>query len=74
MRRKKNVVSEKTEQLRPATSHLAIVAGEAVRNASGLCENVSTIEELRKIVESFDGCTINASPSLKLNNFIKVVN
>ncbi len=56
--KKKDVVGEKIEQSRPATSHLAIVAGEAVKNAAGLCENVSTIDELRKIVEGFDGCAL----------------
>ena len=57
--KKKAVTSgEKTEPLRPATSHLALVAGEAVRNAADLCKNVSTIEDLRKIVEDFEGCAL----------------
>ncbi len=44
--------------VRPATSHLALAATQAVRNADDLCKSVDNIEELRKIVEAFDGCAL----------------
>lgn len=57
-----NVNSTKKEEfskvLRPVMSHLAVAATEAVKSAWDLCENVTTIDELKKIVEDFDGCTL----------------
>lgn len=52
-----NVRSSMTD-VRPATSHLAVAAVEAVKNADDLCSGVTTIEELKKIVENFDGCAL----------------
>lgn len=48
----------KTAETRPATSHLALAAIEAVKSAGDLCEGAATIEDLRKIVENFDGCAL----------------
>ena len=47
-----------TSTIRPATSHLALAATEAVRNAGDLCQNIKTIDELRQVVENFDGCAL----------------
>ena len=56
---KNNKVTEKTESLpRPVASHLALAANAAVKNADDLCANASTIEELKKIVENFEGCSL----------------
>lgn len=53
-------LTEKNEVavVRPATSHLALAATQAVRNADDLCKNINDIEELRKIVEAFEGCAL----------------
>ena len=43
---------------RPAMSNLALSAVEAVKNADEICKNITTIDELRKEVENFDGCSL----------------
>ena len=55
-----NVVKQEdsSKTLRPAMSHLAVAATEAVKSASDLCENITTIDELKKVVENFDGCAL----------------
>ncbi len=54
----KNEIRTEDAVVRPATSHLALAATQAVKNASDLCEAVASIEELRQIVENFEGCTL----------------
>lgn len=44
--------------VRPATSHLALAASAAVINAGDICAAVQTVDELREIVEHFDGCAL----------------
>ena len=46
---------------RPAITDLAQMSSTACKNARELCEKAQTLEELRKAVDNFDGC------SLKLN-------
>lgn len=43
---------------RPAMSNLALSIVEATKNADEVCKNITTIEELRKVVENFDGCSL----------------
>lgn len=43
---------------RPAISNLALSAVEAVKNADEICKNITTIDELCKVVENFDGCSL----------------
>ncbi len=43
---------------RPATSHLALAAAEAVKNAADICQRITTMDELRQAVESFEGCAL----------------
>lgn len=47
--------------VRPAITDLAQMSSTACKNARELCEKAQTLEELRKAVDNFDGC------SLKLN-------
>jgi DNA polymerase len=41
--------------------HIALDAKKAVENANSICEDVTTIEELKKIIESFDGCSLKST-------------
>lgn len=43
---------------RPATSALALSSAAAVKNADDICRGVGSIDELRQIVENFDGCSL----------------
>ena len=43
---------------RPAMSPLALSSAAAVKNADDLCREVRTIDELRRVVEDFDGCSL----------------
>ena len=52
------IIAKEQAVIRPATSHLALAATQAVKNAAELCNSVSTIEELRSVIENFDGCTL----------------
>ena len=62
--------------LRPATSSLAVASVEAAKNAADLCVDVSSIAELKKIIEAFEGCSLkntatntvigNGNPEAKL--------
>lgn len=45
-------------QTRPAASSLALSASSAMQNADNICAQASSIEELKKIVENFDGCSL----------------
>ena len=42
----------------PAISNLALSSVEAIKNADEICQQVTSIEELRKAVENFDGCSL----------------
>lgn len=44
--------------LRPALSTLAQATTTAFKNARELCEKASTMEELRQMVENFEGCAL----------------
>ena len=46
------------EQPRPIISSLAQTTTTACKNARELCEKAQTLEELKQIVESFDGCAL----------------
>ena len=50
-----------SSDVRPAITDLAQMSSTACKNARELCEKAQTLEELRKAVDNFDGC------SLKLN-------
>ncbi len=50
--------SEVASITRSATSHLALAAAEAVKNAAEICQNIITMEELRQAIEKFDGCAL----------------
>lgn len=58
--RPKDVPQNKTENSsrRPAISNLALSSVEAIKNADEICQQVTSIEELRKAVENFDGCSL----------------
>lgn len=43
---------------RPVMSPLALSSAAAVKNADDLCREVRTIDELRRVVEDFDGCSL----------------
>ena len=43
---------------RPATSSLALSSAAAVKSADDVCRNVRTMDELRQVVESFEGCSL----------------
>lgn len=56
---KKEENANKSENVvRPAASHLAIAANEAVKSADDLCAKATTIDELKKILEEFGGCSL----------------
>ena len=46
------------EPVRQATTELAQATVTARQNANDICASVSTLEELRKAVEDFDGCAL----------------
>ncbi len=41
--------------------HIALDAKKAVESANAICENVITIEDLKKIVENFEGCSLKST-------------
>jgi len=43
---------------RPASSDLAMSSVSALQNAGDICTNVHNLEELRTIIENFDGCNL----------------
>lgn len=55
---KKPIVHEDTTVFRPATSPMAVAAAAAVKNADEACQKITTMEELRQVVENFDGCAL----------------
>jgi DNA polymerase len=52
-----------TLQSRPGTSHLALDTNQAVKSADDVCAKATNLDELRKIVESFDGCNLKNTAS-----------
>ncbi len=50
--------AKKAEFQRVASSHLAIAAKEAEKTADVLCDEVHTLDDLKKIIENFDGCSL----------------
>lgn len=57
----KSEVSEKLNVFRPATTLLAQESGAACINARERCYQAQNLEELRNIVEGFDGCSLKFS-------------
>ena len=55
---KQALVETKEAIVRPATSHLALAATQAVKNAADLCQNITSMDELKHAVESFEGCSL----------------
>ena len=55
---KQVLVEPREAVVRPATSHLALAATQAVKNAADICKNITTLEELRQAVENFEGCSL----------------
>lgn len=51
-------IPENTKDIRPAITRLAQATPEACKNARQLCENTQTLEELRLLVENFEGCAL----------------
>lgn len=56
------IIEQKTKENvsagRTSFSHLAMAAKDALKTADDLCAKASTIEELKKIIEDFDGCAL----------------
>lgn len=51
-------VAQKVEDARPATTELAQATVAACQNARQICAKVETLDELKKLVENFDGCAL----------------
>ena len=60
---KKDFVEPQEAVVRPATSHLALAATQAVKNATELCHNITTMEDLKQAIESFEGCSLKNTAS-----------
>jgi len=46
------------DEVRPATTHLAQATVAACQNARQICAKVDSLEELRTLVEEFEGCSL----------------
>lgn len=57
----KNTIITETAALRPATSLLAQSGNEAFVNAKELCSKAQTLEELKTMMEDFEGCSLKFS-------------
>lgn len=53
-----SVESDKSSASRNIPSHLAFDVKSALESAYGLCDSVSTIDELKILIEKFDGCSL----------------
>ena len=49
---------EETAIVRPVTSQLALVATQAIKSAADLCKDINNIDDLRKVIETFEGCAL----------------
>lgn len=56
-----NETTTKETAVRPATSLLAQANVSACRNARELCRQAQTLDDLKALVESFDGCSLKFS-------------
>lgn len=54
----KSVSSPTSSEVRPATTELAQATVVACQNARQICAKAETLEELKKIIENFDGCSL----------------
>lgn len=57
----KNIVLPQGKVNRPATTLLAQENGAACHNARELCRQAQTLDDLRALLESFDGCSLKFS-------------
>jgi len=53
--------NQKTAVVRPATSLLAQVSNEAYLNARDICSQAQTLDDLKALMESFEGCSLKFS-------------
>jgi len=53
-----NSIKNTASPMRPATSDLSLSAGAAIQNADNICSQANSIEELKKIMEKFEGCNL----------------
>ena len=60
-----NVISQQKEAVlqRPATSVLAQLGNEAFAGAKELCKKAQTLDDLKAMMENFDGCALKFSAS-----------
>lgn len=54
----KPVPEEKIEIAKNKIPYSAVAGIESVKSAAALCQNISSMEELKRIVENFDGCAL----------------
>ena len=59
----RETASQKTQSERPATTVLSQAVNDACQNARQQCQNINTLEELKKLVEGFDGCALKLTAS-----------
>ena len=57
----KQVFYQHATNIRPATTVLAQENSEACRNARDLCSKAQTLEELRLVLDKFEGCSLKFS-------------
>ena len=60
---KHETVKQNAPILRPAINDLAHNVSGACKSALDVCENVSTLEELKAVVEQFEGCALKHTAS-----------
>lgn len=53
-----NATPAKKQEIRPAVSILSQTTPEACKNARQIAENAQTLDELRSMVEKFEGCAL----------------
>lgn len=53
-----SAISQTSPLSRPLSASLTISSNTAIQNAGNLCEQASSIAELKKIIENFDGCNL----------------
>ncbi len=58
---KKTASTENSATVRPATSLLAQTSSAACMQARDLCQKAQTLDDLKALVESFDGCALKFS-------------
>lgn len=51
-------VKNPPSQIRPAASDLSMSSNAAIQNADDICAQAKSIEDLQKIIENFDGCSL----------------